>query len=537
MTTTEVSTTAVDIRSIETLSRADVPFAGGKGANLGELTGGRAAGSRRRSSSARPSTPAFVDRDRAARRGIEARLDGLDVDDSAALEAAAREVRALVDAEPVPDEIADGDPQRLRARRRRHARRAGRRALLGHRRGHRGGLVRRHERDLPQHPRRRRRRSTRCAAAGRRSSARARSSTAPSAASARPTWTSPSSSSARSTPSAPASCSRSTRRAAPTDRLVIEGSFGLGEAVVSGRVSPDRYVVDKESLSILVREIHRQGGRDRVARRAAAPSCASSRPRRRSQPALTDDEVQRDRRPRPHDRAALRLAAGHRVGDRRRRQDLDAPVAAGHHGPAERRRRPRRPQGAVLLRGLGAAPGAASGPVRVLGTLADAGRVRRRRRARHAHDRARLGAADAPRGRDRDRLRRDDLPRGDRLARARHPLRRRHADRDEDAARRRDRHGRRDARHRARRRARASRQGVRAGRRSQPAAPSATATQLLLNLSEPSQVETGGRARRRRRRPAAGRADGDRGARGHAPAAAARGGPQRRVRRPDGATG
>ena len=33
-----------------------------------------------------------------------------------------------------------------------------------------------------------------------------------------------------------------------TDRLVIEGSFGLGEAVVSGSVSPDRYVVDKAAL-------------------------------------------------------------------------------------------------------------------------------------------------------------------------------------------------------------------------------------------------------------------------------------------------
>ena len=31
-----------------------------------------------------------------------------------------------------------------------------------------------------------------------------------------------------------------------TDRLVIEGSFGLGEAVVSGSVSPDRYIVDKD---------------------------------------------------------------------------------------------------------------------------------------------------------------------------------------------------------------------------------------------------------------------------------------------------
>ncbi|MGH2835114.1 MAG: phosphoenolpyruvate synthase [Solirubrobacteraceae bacterium] len=37
--------------------------------------------------------------------------------------------------------------------------------------------------------------------------------------------------------------------------LVIEGSFGLGEAVVSGSVSPDRYVVRKDTLSILTRSV------------------------------------------------------------------------------------------------------------------------------------------------------------------------------------------------------------------------------------------------------------------------------------------
>jgi pyruvate, water dikinase len=39
------------------------------------------------------------------------------------------------------------------------------------------------------------------------------------------------------------------------DRLVIEGSFGLGEAVVSGSVSPDRYVVAKDSGAILTRSV------------------------------------------------------------------------------------------------------------------------------------------------------------------------------------------------------------------------------------------------------------------------------------------
>lgn len=39
------------------------------------------------------------------------------------------------------------------------------------------------------------------------------------------------------------------------DRIVIEGSFGLGESVGSGSVSPDRYVVDKKTMSILTREV------------------------------------------------------------------------------------------------------------------------------------------------------------------------------------------------------------------------------------------------------------------------------------------
>lgn len=40
------------------------------------------------------------------------------------------------------------------------------------------------------------------------------------------------------------------------DRIVIEATFGLGEAVAGGSVSPDRYVVEKESRSLLTRQIH-----------------------------------------------------------------------------------------------------------------------------------------------------------------------------------------------------------------------------------------------------------------------------------------
>src|SRR5512144_3385800 len=92
------------LRRFEDLSKQDTDYAGGKGANLGEMT---AAGL--------PVPPGFVVgassyalfcdtgglRDR-----IEERLSAVDVDDTAALDAATREVRTMVEAEPVPDEVA-----------------------------------------------------------------------------------------------------------------------------------------------------------------------------------------------------------------------------------------------------------------------------------------------------------------------------------------------------------------------------------------------------------------------------------------------
>ena len=41
-------------------------------------------------------------------------------------------------------------------------------------------------------------------------------------------------------------------------KIVIEAGYGLGEAVVSGSITPDRYVVSKKDFKILGREIHQQ---------------------------------------------------------------------------------------------------------------------------------------------------------------------------------------------------------------------------------------------------------------------------------------
>jgi pyruvate,water dikinase len=156
------------------------------------------------------------------------------------------------------------------------------------------------------------------------------------------------------------------------DHLVIEGAFGLGEAVVSGRVSPDRYVVDKATLAVRAREIHpktstidpRDGGGTFV-REVASDEAL--------RPTLTDEEA----------RALARLGieverhygapqdtewAIDRDGETWMLQSR--PVTAIGHAEQP----PVDAPTTVLVRGLGAAPGAASGPVCVLGALADAGR-------------------------------------------------------------------------------------------------------------------------------------------------------------------
>lgn len=43
-----------------------------------------------------------------------------------------------------------------------------------------------------------------------------------------------------------------------TDNLIIEAGYGLGEAVVLGAITPDRYVIDKNSFKIINKEINQQ---------------------------------------------------------------------------------------------------------------------------------------------------------------------------------------------------------------------------------------------------------------------------------------
>jgi pyruvate,water dikinase len=158
------------------------------------------------------------------------------------------------------------------------------------------------------------------------------------------------------------------------DRLVIESALGLGESVVSGRVSPDRYVVEKGTQAILARDVRVK----RLAIEVAAGGGTVAREptgKEALEPALTDGEVR--------EIAELGTRVERHYGAP---QDTEWAIdAEGRIWMLQSRpvtavggRAPETPGGGgrVLLRGLGAAPGLASGPARILESLDVAGRFR-----------------------------------------------------------------------------------------------------------------------------------------------------------------
>lgn len=77
------------------------------------------------------------------------------------------------------------------------------------------------------------------------------------------------------------------------NKIVIEGSWGLGESVVAGKVTPDEWVVDKNTLQILERRVAekvRELVRDPLSGRNLEKEVE---PERRTSPCLNDEEVRR----------------------------------------------------------------------------------------------------------------------------------------------------------------------------------------------------------------------------------------------------
>ena len=351
------------VRAFRELSRADVPFAGGKGANLGELAAaglpvpdGFVVGA--------PAYAAFVE-ETGLRERIAARLDGLDVDDTDALGAACTEVRAEIEATPLPDDLsttiagayaalADGEPavavrSSATAEDTASASFAGMNETFLNMRGAdtvvdavrrcwaslfgARTVFYRAKRGLGQA-------DMDIAVVVQRQIASTRAGVM-------------------------FTIDPATGR---DDRLVIEGSVGLGEAVVSGQVSPDRWVVAKRTLHVLAHETRHK---ELVIEEAPDGHGTVTRPATEAEadaPVLTGEEVTQlaelGRRIEEHYGSPQDTEwAFDSEGRAFILQSRPVTSAGGSSGEA----------GEELLRGLGAAPGSASGRVRMIASLDDAG--------------------------------------------------------------------------------------------------------------------------------------------------------------------
>jgi pyruvate,water dikinase len=151
--------------------------------------------------------------------------------------------------------------------------------------------------------------------------------------------------------------------------LVIEATWGLGETVVGGQVAPDHFVVRKRDLQIVDRrvaeksfELVRDPGTGRNVKRQLAPERARAS-------SLSDEQVR--------SLAELGMRTEKHYGAP---QDIEFAIEGGklylvQTRPVTTLAQPQigqaeaaseRPTGEVLVRGLSASPGVASGRVRVL---------------------------------------------------------------------------------------------------------------------------------------------------------------------------
>jgi len=78
-----------------------------------------------------------------------------------------------------------------------------------------------------------------------------------------------------------------------TDKIVIEANWGLGESVVSGAVTPDHYVVDKRTLSVIDKQIVKKTV-EYIRDSATGKTVHNDVPKeRQDQPCLTEQEIKR----------------------------------------------------------------------------------------------------------------------------------------------------------------------------------------------------------------------------------------------------
>ncbi|GAA3031210.1 phosphoenolpyruvate synthase [Gordonia defluvii] len=176
-------------------------------------------------------------------------------------------------------------------------------------------------------------------------------------------------------------------RTSDRGKVLIEAARGLGEVVVGGQVEPDTYLVDKGSRAIL--DVHLGAQEFQfVAGHSASEIPEEVSTRDRGTRVLTDAEVleltqiavgaeEHYGAPQDMEFSFCAPAPGSERAGRGERAVFivqSRPITTLDAGPAATERQQAR--GEVLVTGLGASPGVASGQVRILHEVADAGALR-----------------------------------------------------------------------------------------------------------------------------------------------------------------
>jgi pyruvate,water dikinase len=154
-----------------------------------------------------------------------------------------------------------------------------------------------------------------------------------------------------------------------TNKIIINAAWGLGEAVVSGRVTPDEYVVDKDSLEILERHVAVK--KEKCVRRPEGDTDYIEVPDDlQSVPALTDEEViliaEEAKNIEAHYGGAQDIEWA--IDDEGKLFILQARPETVHsrEAPMETAAVQEEVKGEIILKGLGVSPGLASGPAKVV---------------------------------------------------------------------------------------------------------------------------------------------------------------------------
>ncbi|UCG13794.1 MAG: phosphoenolpyruvate synthase [Deltaproteobacteria bacterium] len=164
-----------------------------------------------------------------------------------------------------------------------------------------------------------------------------------------------------------------------TNKVIINSAWGLGEAVVSGRVTPDEYAIGKDSLEILERHVAVK--KEMCVRRPEGDTTYVEVPEDlQSVPALNDDEIIRITE-------EAKNIESHYGGP----QDIEWAIdedgklyilqarpetVHAQEKPMDTAAEQQVGDGEVILKGLGVSPGLGSGPVNVVKDVKEIQRVK-----------------------------------------------------------------------------------------------------------------------------------------------------------------